>query len=203
MISTLVGASATVKMIKGSSSYNVEDYGIALAKAHGAGLTTEEFERDIASSDNISEESRQELINNGEFLPSYMWNTNGWLCDKLGYHVVKQTQKCVPQYNDEDIESSTLNMVIKKGMATGMSAVVTTETLEGVTIVSECIGKVYSSKDYDCNNWSIIGEPNTNMIINRPSTVELTCATIVNRIEDVINAESGFVPTSRMGELKK
>lgn len=203
LISTLVGASATVKMIKGSSSYNVEDYGIALAKAHGAGLTTEEFERDIASSDNISEESRQELINNGEFLPSYMWNTNGWLCDKLGYHVVKQTQKCVPQYNDEDIESSTLNMVIKKGVATGMSAVVTTETLEGVTIVSECIGKVYSSKDYDCNNWSIIGEPNTNMIINRPSTVELTCATIVNRIEDVINAESGFVPTSRMGELKK
>ena len=203
LISTLVGASAAVKMIKGSSSYNVEDYGIALAKAHGAGLTTEEFERDIASSDNISEESRQELINNGEFLPSYMWNTNGWLCDKLCYHVVKQTQKCVPQYNDEDIESSTLNMVIKKGMATGMSAVVTTETLEGVTIVSECIGKVYSSKDYDCNNWSIIGEPNTNMIINRPSTVELTCATIVNRIEDVINAESGFVPTSRMGELKK
>ena len=190
-------------MIKGSSSYNVEDYGIALAKAHGAGLTTEEFERDIASSDNISEESRQELINNGEFLPSYMWNTNGWLCDKLGYHVVRQTQKCVPQYNDEDIESSTLNMVIKKGMATGMSAVVTTETEEGITIESECIGKVYSSKDYDCNNWSIIGEPNTNMIINRPSTVELTCATIVNRIEDVINAESGFVPTSRMGELKK
>ena len=203
LISTLVGASAAVKMIKGSSSYNVEDYGIALAKAHGAGLTTEEFERDIASSDNISEESRQELINNGEFLPSYMWNTNGWLCDKLGYHVVRQAQKCVPQYKDEDIESSTLNMVIKKGMATGMSAVVTTETLEGVTIVSECIGKVYSSKDYDCNNWSIIGEPNTNMIINRPSTVELTCATIVNRIEDVINAESGFVPTSRMGELKK
>lgn len=203
LISTLVGASATVKMIKGSSSYNVEDYGIALAKAHGAGLTTEEFERDVASSDNISEASRQELINNGDFLPSYMWNTNGWLCDKLGYHVVKQTQKCVPQYNDEDIESSTLNMVIKKGMATGMSAVVTTETLEGVTIVSECIGKVYSTKDYDCNNWSIIGEPNTNMIINRPSTVELTCATIVNRIEDVINAESGFVPTSRMGELKK
>ncbi len=203
LISTLVGATATVKTIKGSSSYNVEDYGIALAKAHGAGLTTEEFEKEVAASDNISEEARQELINNGEFLPSYMWNTNGWLCDKLGYHVVKQTQKCVPQYNDEDIKSSTLNMTIKKGMATGMSAVVTTETLEGVTIISECIGKVYSNKDFDCNNWSIIGEPNTNMIINRPSTVELTCATIVNRIEDVINAESGFVPTSRMGELKK
>ena len=203
LISTLIGATATVKKIKGSSSYNVEDYGIALAKAHGAGLTKEEFDREVASVDNISEEERNKLIESGEFLPSYMWNTNGWLCNKLGYHVKSQVQKCVPTFNDEDITSSTLNMVVKKGVATGMSAVVTTETLEGVTIETECIGKVYSEKDYDCNNWSIIGEPNTNMIINRPATVELTCATIVNRMEDVIKARSGFVPTSEMGELKK
>lgn len=203
LISTLIGATATVKKIKGSSSYNVEDYGIALAKAHGAGLTKEEFDREVASVDNISEEERNKLIESGEFLPSYMWNTNGWLCSKLGYHVKSQVQKCVPTFNDEDITSSTLNMVVKKGVATGMSAVVTTETLEGVTIETECIGKVYSEKDYDCNNWSIIGEPDTNMIINRPATVELTCATIVNRMEDVIKARSGFVPTSEMGELKK
>lgn len=203
LISTLIGATATVKKIKGSSSYNVEDYGIALAKAHGAGLTKEEFDREVASVDNISEEERNKLIESGEFLPSYMWNTNGWLCNKLGYHVKSQVQKCIPTFNDEDITSSTLNMVVKKGVATGMSAVVTTETLEGVTIETECIGKVYSEKDYDCNNWSIIGEPNTNMIINRPATVELTCATIVNRMEDVIKARSGFVPTSEMGELKK
>lgn len=203
LISTLIGATATVKKIKGSSSYNVEDYGIALAKAHGAGLTKEEFDREVASADNISEEERNKLIESGEFLPSYMWNTNGWLCNKLGYHVKSQVQKCVPTFNDEDITSNTLNMVVKKGVATGMSAVVTTETLEGVTIETECIGKVYSEKDYDCNNWSIIGEPDTNMIINRPATVELTCATIVNRMEDVIKARSGFVPTSEMGELKK
>lgn len=203
LISTLIGATATVKKIKGSSSYNVEDYGIALAKAHGAGLTKEEFDREVASADNISEEERNKLIEAGEFLPSYMWNTNGWLCNKLGYHVKSQVQKCIPTFNDEDITSSTLNMVVKKGVATGMSAVVTTETLEGVTIETECIGKVYSEKDYDCNNWSIIGEPDTNMIINRPATVELTCATIVNRMEDVIKARSGFVPTSEMGELKK
>lgn len=203
LISTLIGATATVKKIKGSSSYNVEDYGIALAKAHGAGLTKEEFDREVASVDNISEEERNKLIESGKFLPSYMWNTNGWLCNKLGYHVKSQVQKCVPTFNDEDITSSTLNMVVKKGVATGMSAVVTTETLEGVTIETECIGKVYSEKDYDCNNWSIIGEPDTNMIINRPATVELTCATIVNRMEDVIKARSGFVPTSEMGELKK
>lgn len=202
LISTLVGASASVKEIRGSSSYNVEDYGIALAKAHGAGLSVSEFERDVASSDNISEEERNKLIQNGDFLPSYMWNTNGWLCDKLGLHVTSQVQKCVPITHDEDIESSTLGMTVKAGQATGMSAVVTTQTEEGIVIESECIGKVYSKDDFDCNNWTVYGEPNTNLIIERPSTVELTCSAIVNRIEDVISAEAGYVPTSRMGELK-
>ena len=100
------------------------------------------------------------------------------------------------------MHSDTLNMDIKKGNTTGMSAKVTTITEEGITIESECIGKVYSSLEFDKNEWTVCGEPDTQLIINRPATVELTCATIVNRIPDVISAEAGFVPTSRMGEIK-
>ena len=202
LITTLAGTSQKITKIKGVSSYNVEDYGIALAKVHGPGLSLKEFEEQIASVDNITEEQRNELIKKGEFLPSYMWNVNGWLCDKMGLTILSQTQKCVPQTHSEDLVSSTLNMTVPKGNATGMSAVVLTETKEGITLETECIGKIYSSQDYDCNNWTIIGEPETNLIINRPATVELTCATIVNRIPDVIKSEPGFVPTSRMGELK-
>lgn len=202
LITTLAGATQKITKIKGSSSYNVEDYGIALAEAHGAGLTLEEFETQIASADNISEEERNQLIQNGEFLPSYMWNVNGWLCDKLGLTVVSQSQKCVPQTSDVDIESSTLGMVVKAGTATGMSAVVTTQTKEGIVLETECIGKVYSSDDCDRNDWTVEGEPNTSLVITRPATVELTCATIVNRIPDVLAARPGYVPTSQMGEMK-
>ena len=202
LITTLAGATHKITKIKGSSSYNVEDYGIALAKAHGAGLTLEQFATDVAASDDITEEERQMLIDNGEFLPSYMWNVNGWLCDKLGLTVLSQSQKCVPQTHNEDIDSQTLKMTVKKGDATGMSAVVTTTTKEGITLETECIGKVYSKDDYDVNAWEVIGEPNTKLVIERPATVELTCATIVNRIPDVIKAEPGYIPTSRMGELK-
>lgn len=202
LVTTLVGASHNITKIKGSSSYNVEDYGIALAKAHGAGLTKEEFEKEIASIDEISDEERNNLIQSGKYQPSYMWNVNGWLCDKLGLTVTSQTQKCVPQFNDYDIESSTLGMTVKAGMATGMSAVVTTKTKEGITLETECIGKVYNKEEFDRNEWTIYGEPDTTLVIEKPATVELTCATIVNRIPDVINAEPGFVPTSRMGELK-
>ena len=92
-------------------------------------------------------------------------------------------------------------MKIKKFDEPGNSAVVTTETEEGITIESECIGKVYSKEDYDKNEWTIIGEPETTLVINRPATVELTCASIVNRIPDVINAKSGYLPTEEIGEL--
>ena len=201
LISSIAGSTHTIKKIKGSSSYNVEDYGIALAKAHGSGLTLEEFDKQVASVDRISDEERKEMIEKGEYLPSYMWNVNGWLCDKLGLTVKSQTQKTVPQTYSEDIYSTTLGMTVKAGDATGMSAVVTTETEEGITIESECIGKVYAKDEFDKNEWTIIGEPETTLVINKPATVELTCASVVNRIPDVMNSKAGYVPTEEMGDL--
>lgn len=201
LVAGLAGNTHKITKIKGSSSYNVEDYGIALARAHGAGLSLEDFDKEIASADNISEEERQKLIESGEFMPSYMWNVNGWLCEKLGLTPIKQTQKCVPQTHSEDIESSTLGMTVKAGFATGMSAVVTTETEEGITLETECIGKVYSKEEFDKNEWTIEGEPTTTLVINKPDTVGLTCAAIVNRIPDVLIADPGYVTTDEMGEL--
>lgn len=198
LITTLSGATQAIKKIKGRSSYNVEDYGIALAKAHGAGLDLDAFQKEIAAADNISAQERQKLIDNNEFLPSYMWNVNGWLCEKLGLTVIDQTQKSVPQTYKEDLKSATLNMTIPAGYATGMSAVVTTHTKEGITIEAEAIGKVYAPDEFDQNNWTIEGEPSTQLIINRPNTVELTCATAVGRIPDLINAEPGYVTTDKM-----
>lgn len=201
LISSIAGSTQKITKIKGSSSYNVEEYGIALAKAHGAGLTLEDFDREVALVDRMSDEDRQNLINSGKYLPSYMWNVNGWLCEKLGLTVKSQTQKCVPQTYKEDLFSSTLNMTVKAGDATGMSAVVTTETKEGIVIESECIGKVYSKEDYDKNEWTVYGEPDTTIVVARPATVELTCASVVNRIPDVINSKPGYVPTCEFGEL--
>ena len=202
LITSIAGSTQKITKIKGSSSYNVEEYGIALAEAHGAGLTLDEFEKQIATADNISPEEREKIIEAGNFAPSYMWNVNGWLCSKLGLTVISQTQKCVPQTYKEDIYSSTLGMTVKAGDATGMSAVVTTETKEGITIESECIGKVYAPDEFDKNVWTVEGEPTTTITVEKPATVELTCATVVNRIPDVINAKPGYVTTEKLGDLQ-
>ena len=198
LITTICGSTNKITKIKGSSSYNVEDYGIALAQAHGAGLNMEDFEREIAAPDKMSEQERKNLINSGKYTPSYMWNTVGWLADKLNLHITTMTQTCIPQTHVEDLSSSTLGIVIKAGDATGMSALVSAETEEGIILEAECIGKVYAPDEVDKNEWTIFGEPTTTVSVSEPKTVELTCADIVNRIPDVINAEPGFIPTSKM-----
>ena len=201
LISSICGATQSIKRIVGESWYNVEDYGIALAKAHGAGYTLAEFDEKIASIDRMTDEERHKLIESGEYAPSYMWNVNGWLCDKLGLTPTHQSQECVPETYHEDIESSTLGMTVKAGDATGMSAVVTTETEEGITLVTKCVGKVYAPDEFDINEWTVEGEPNTTITVQRPATVELTCATVVNRLPDLVAAKPGFVPTAEFGEL--
>jgi len=183
LVTAIAGATHSITRIEGSSSYNVEEYGIALAEVHGAGLSPRDFEEKIAKNDS---------------LPSYMWNTNEWLCSQLGLSVKSMKQKLVPLFHDKDLKSETLGKVIKAGHATGMSAVVTTETYQGITIETQCIGKVYAPGEVDTNVWTIKGEPDTTVTVSQPKTVELTCATIVNRLPILIESPAGFYTTEKM-----
>ena len=197
MVTNLACSSFKITKILGSSWYNVEDYGIALAEGHGAGFTQERFEKEIANINDMPEAELKELIENGQYVPSYMWNQNGWLCSKMNLHITSQTQKCYPTTHTEDLFSTTLNATIKAGQPTGMRAVVTTETEEGITLVTECVGKVFAPDEFDRNDWTFIGEPETTVSVNRPATVEMTCATIVNRIPQLIDAPAGYVTTDK------
>lgn len=202
LISVIAGSIHKITKIKGGSSYNIEDFGREFAKGHGAGLDIIQFAHEISIVDKISTTERNELIQKGEFRPSYMWNSSYALANKLGLEVVSQTQKTIPHTCMENVKSHTLDLEIPAGNATGMIALVTTKTKEGIEIETECTGKVYQNDEHDRNEWTIYGEPDITITINKPATAQLTCATIINRIEDVINANPGFVTVDKMNYAK-
>jgi hypothetical protein len=174
-----------------------EDYGIAFAHVHGVNLTPAEFEEKIAKPNNITESTRKGIPEE-DFLPCYVWNSNGWLCDKFGWTVKTQEQIFSPQFHGEPLYSDVLGETIQPGNATGLSAKVITTTEEGVIIESECVGKVYAPGEEDLIYWTICGEPDINILLKKPDTVAITCAGVVNRLPDVINAPAGYVTTDKM-----
>jgi 4-hydroxy-tetrahydrodipicolinate reductase len=176
LATVIAGSTQRVFAIEGLSSYNVEDYGIALARVHGVGLTPEEFGHQIADAN----------------VPSFAMNVPGWIASQMGLTMTDISQQLIPQYADGEVLSRALGRMIEPGQALGMVARASARTAEGIDIVMEVKGTVYQPGDDDVDQWIIKGEPTTSVRVPEPNTVQLTCATIVNRIPQVIAARPGF-----------
>ncbi|RRD93731.1 dihydrodipicolinate reductase [Clostridiales bacterium COT073_COT-073] len=198
MVTALAATAASIKTIHGISSYNLEDYGLETAAMHGAGLNTEEFKEQILEVNNVSQEEQDALIAKGTFLPGYMWPVNGWVASALDLHVTKISQRAEATTYSTDLYSNTLQKNIPAGQPTGLRTIVTSETEEGITIITECIGRVFSPDEKDVNEWIIKGEPDMRFVMENPATVEMTCACAVNRLPDIIAAAPGYITSEKM-----
>lgn len=179
----VAGGVHELKKMKGAVSYNVDHYGIALAEAHGTGFDLEKFDKEIGQA---------------ESFPSYMWNAGEAICSRMNWTIKSISQKSVPITIDKDIHSETLGRVIPAGESIGMSAVTTIITNQGIELEVQCIGKVYQEGEGDMCDWEFIGTPDMKFSVDKPDTVEHTCATVVNRIPSIICAPAGFTTVDKL-----
>lgn len=102
------------------------------------------------------------------------------ICAKHGVNAITTCEEALYPWNSSPALTAKLDKLAKEGNC----------TLTGV-------GKIYNPEEIDRNVWTLHGEPETTCIVNQPATVELTCATLVNRIPQLIDAPAGYVTTDQ------
>lgn len=202
MVTTLAAAVPGLHKVAGVSLYNADDYGPALADHHGVGFPLDRVEQEILAPERLSPEERDALIAAGTFVPSPMWNANGWLASRLGLDVVSQVQESTPIVVDQDVFSKTLDRVIPAGDCIGLRTEVRTQTAQGVLLQTANIGKIYLPGETDTNEWTLTGEADISYAMTDIATSEIVCQMVISRVFDCAEAPAGFVTTDRLPAAK-
>ena len=188
IVSLLMGAAHRVESVVGRTSWNADDYGPNVAAEVHVGETKEEFERFVAD----------------HGWPSFVVeNTLEALVADVALTVNAVKPSVVPVVADGDRWCRSLARTIPAGDLVGVVDTCTIETREGSSFTFEMAGRVYAEGEVDTNEWVIKGEPDELRLFNdRVPTPFTTCAQVVNRIPDVINAEPGFTTVDKLPKLR-
>jgi 4-hydroxy-tetrahydrodipicolinate reductase len=185
-VTQLAGSCHRIERIEGVGRFNVDDYGIAVARNNHVGESVAEcraaFEKDTS--------------------PAFFQTVADLLCADLGLTVTSVRQSIEPSTEDVDVPCAVLGTTVKAGDVTGKVTVVDVATEEAVDLHIELQERLYREGETDLNRWVIHGEPEAVLENPSPATDVLTCATMVNRIPDVIAAAPGYVTVDVLPKLR-
>lgn len=174
-----------LKRIVGTTTFNTDEYGPALADAYNIGRTRKEFE---------------ELMNEKEQPDGFLMRaTNDAICKRLELTPYDYKVEMKAYIAEKDTYSEVLGKTIAAGDLRGTEEIVTTYTREGIEIVTSDIGYVYADSEADICSWKLYGMPDVEVNVPNLNSYIFTMGNLVNRIPDVINAKAGFITTSEMG----
>jgi 2,4-diaminopentanoate dehydrogenase len=186
-VGRMAGTCHRIDRVVAASRYNVGDYGPVLATDHKVGLSVEDFEA---------------ALRDGTPRPSYMQVTADAVAADLDLRIASLQEHVLPTTSDEPLRCDALGVDVPPGTVTGTRWRVEVETFEGVSMLLELDGRLYDPGEVDLNRWTLEGEPTAVVDNPSPDTHAVTCATLVNRIPDVITAPPGLLSVSELPRLR-
>ena len=187
MVSMLMGTTHRIDNVLGQASWNVDDYGPELAREQQVGATTEQFNRWLESA------SRP---------PTFGRNVLDALVADTGLTPISIISTSQPVLASEPLLVASLGVTVAAGNVLGFTDIDEIKTSEGPSFVFEMTGCVYRPDQTDMNHWKITGEPGVELSNGAVPTAMTTCAQLVNRIPDVINARPGFITVEKLPRLR-
>ncbi len=182
----LAGCCHDIRLIEGVGQFNIDDYGPQVARNNHVGDTVGEFSEAFSGGDR----------------PAFFQTVGDLLCAHLGLTVTGVKESVLPATEDVDVECVALGTTVRRGDVTGKITVVDVDTRQGTALHLELRERLYLPGETDLNRWVIHGTPDAVLENPRPATDVLTCATVVNRIPDVLGAPSGYVTVDRLPPLR-
>jgi hypothetical protein len=177
LVSTLMGTAHRIETVRGSVTWNVDDFGPELARDQMVGASPEEF---------------TSWASTAKRPPTFGRTSLHALAAVAGLTVVGSETVSRPELAAVPLTCKALGTTVEAGRLIGFTDVDTVHTAEGPVLVLEMTGKVYAPGESDSNRWSLVGEPSLELHNDDLPTHLTTCSTLVNRIPDVIAAEPGY-----------
>jgi 4-hydroxy-tetrahydrodipicolinate reductase len=187
IVSLMMGTAHRVDSVVGKASWNVDDYGPEVARDQRVGDTPDEF---------------KVFLESAQRPPTFGRNSLDALAADIGLTATSIEVSTRPEVAETDMYCRTLDLKVPAGNIVGFTDIDTIRTAEGPSLTFEMTGCVYAEGQKDNNDWVILGEPDLYLSNPAVPTQMSTCAQLVNRIPDVINAEPGFVTVDRLPKLR-
>ncbi|WP_211262611.1 hypothetical protein [Nitriliruptor alkaliphilus] len=187
LVSAFMGTAHSIDEVRGRACWNVDDFGPELARDQQVGTTREQFEEWNATAQRPPTFGRPSLHA---------------LAAAAGLTVSVSKTETRPEFAQGQVSCQALQVTVEPGCVIGFTDVDTVETDQGVTLVLEMTGKVYAPGESDHNRWEISGEPDLTLVNDALPTHLTTCATLVNRIPDVISAGPGYRTIDQLPPLR-
>lgn len=184
LLRAITGACDSIRKIEGIATNNVDEYGPIAAREIGIGLSESEFS-------NFME-------NEGGGESDFFGISLEAVTDYFGLKIKESRSWTEPVLADKMTYCKCLDMDIEKGHVTGTVQITEIETEEGICLRTEFCTKILTDGEVETSSWFITGDPDVSVVTENLPGPEATCAAMINRIPDVINADAGLVTVDKL-----